>query len=187
MRKAVIVCAPSGAGKTTIVKHLLATMPELAFSVSACSRKMRPGEVHGKDYFFITADEFRERIRRGNFVEWEEVYPGLFYGTPKAELERIWKEGRTPIFDVDVKGGISLKDYFRERSLAIYIRPPSLKALEERLRNRGTEDEESLKTRLARVEFELGLAEKFDRIVINDLLEKACSDTAALINSFLKE
>ena len=184
--KAIIVCAPSGAGKTSIVKHLLATMPVLSFSVSACSRSKRENEVDGKDYYFLSADEFRQKISEGDFVEWEEVYQGSYYGTLKSELERIWKEGRVPIFDVDVKGGLSLKSYFGSSALAIYIQPPSLEALESRLRNRGTESEETLRKRLERAEFELGFAGKFDLAVINETLENACKETADAIRGFLE-
>ena len=185
--KAIIVCAPSGAGKTSIVKQLLSELPRLSFSVSACSRSRRENEVHGKDYYFLTADEFRTRIQRGEFVEWEEVYPGNFYGTLKSELERIWNEGRSPIFDVDVKGGISLKTYFGSNALAIYIRPPSIEALESRLRKRGTETEETLRKRLDRAEFELGFANNFDLAIINESLEQACSDSVDAVIQFMDQ
>lgn len=185
--KAIIVCAPSGAGKTSIVKHLIATMPVLSFSVSACSRSKRENEVNGKDYYFLSADEFRQKIREGAFVEWEEVYQGSYYGTLKSELERIWEEGRVPIFDVDVKGGISLKTYFGSNALAIYIKPPSIAALESRLKNRGTETEETLRKRLERAEFELGFANNFDRAIINESLETACADSVDAITQFIAQ
>jgi len=185
--KAIIVCAPSGAGKTSIVKHLLETMPRLSFSVSACSRQKRENEIDGKDYYFLTADEFREKIREGAFVEWEEVYQGSYYGTLKSELERIWAENRIPIFDVDVKGGISLKTYFGSNALAIYIKPPSIAALELRLKNRGTETEETLRKRLERAEFELGFANNFDHAIINESLETACADSVDSISQFLAQ
>jgi len=185
--KAIIVCAPSGAGKTSIVKHLLETMPRLSFSVSACSRPKRENEIDGKDYYFLTADEFREKIREGAFVEWEEVYQGSYYGTLKSELERIWAENRIPIFDVDVKGGISLKTYFGSNALAIYIKPPSIAALELRLKNRGTETEETLRKRLERAEFELGFANNFDHAIINESLETACADSVDSISQFLAQ
>jgi len=185
--KAIIVCAPSGAGKTSIVKHLLETMPRLSFSVSACSRQKRENEIDGKDYYFLTADEFREKIREGAFVEWEEVYQGSYYGTLKSELERIWAENRVPIFDVDVKGGISLKTYFGSNALAIYIKPPSIAALELRLKNRGTETEETLRKRLERAEFELGFANNFDHAIINESLETACADSVDSISQFLDQ
>jgi guanylate kinase len=186
-RKAIIICAPSGAGKTSIVRYLLDALPYLAFSVSACSRPKRGDETDGKDYYFLTADEFRSRIEAGGFVEWEEVYPGSYYGTLKSELERIWKENRIPIFDVDVNGGVSLKKYFGSDSLAIFIRPPSLEILESRLRNRGTETGESLKKRLGRAGFELGFAGKFDLDIINEDLEKACREAVDAIVRFLEE
>jgi len=184
--KAIIICAPSGAGKTSIVKRLLAEMPYLSFSVSACSRQKRESETNGKDYYFMSADEFRSGIRSGDFVEWEEVYPGSYYGSLKSELERIWNEDKVPIFDVDVKGGISLKSFFGLNALAIFIKPPSIEALQRRLRNRGTETGESLRKRLERAEFELGFENKFDLAVINESLEQACKDAGDAITQFLE-
>ena len=186
-QKAIIVCAPSGAGKTSIIRYLLNALPYLAFSVSACSRPKRENETDGKDYYFLSADEFRERIEAGDFVEWEEVYPGSYYGTLKSELKRIWKENRIPIFDVDVKGGLSLKTYFGPRALSLYIKPPSIETLEKRLRNRGTETDESLKKRLGRAEFELGFASNFDLAIINETLEPACKSAAEAIIRFLDQ
>jgi len=183
--KAIIVSAPSGAGKTSIVRYLLDALPFLAFSVSACSRPKRETETDGQDYYFLSADEFRSKIDASAFVEWEEVYPGSFYGTLKSEPERIWKENRVPIFDVDVKGGLSLKSYFGPSALAVYIKPPSIEALENRLRNRGTENEESLKTRLGRAQFEQGFAGRFDICVTNETLETACKDAEKAIAGFL--
>jgi guanylate kinase len=183
--QAIIVCAPSGAGKTSIVKYLLAQLPRLSFSVSACSRPMRENETEGKDYYFLTVDEFRSRIQAGDFVEWEEVYQGSYYGTLKSELERIWNEGRVPVFDVDVKGGLSLKTYFGSKGLAVFIIPPSVDALESRLRKRNTENEETLRKRLERAEYELGFAGKFDKAIINETLEKACCEAASVIQNFL--
>jgi guanylate kinase len=183
--KAIIVSAPSGAGKTTIVKHLLSVFPGLEFSVSACSRTMRGKEAEGKDYYFITADQFREKISNEEFIEWQEVYPGSYYGTLKSEINRIWSEGKTPIFDVDVFGGINLKKFFGETALAIFIQPPSIEELESRLRHRGTENEENLRTRLNKVEKELTFAGKFDRIIVNDEISSASSKATELINTFL--
>jgi guanylate kinase len=185
--KAIIVSAPSGAGKTTIVKHLLSVFPRLAFSVSACSRPKRDKEQDGTDYYFITADQFRDKIRKDEFIEWQEVYPGRFYGTLKSEIDRIWLERRTPIFDVDVLGGINLKNYFGDAALAIFIQPPSIKVLEERLRHRGTESEEDIKTRLARGEDELAKAGKFDQIIVNDEISTASSKATEIITTFLDE
>jgi guanylate kinase len=184
-RKAIIVSAPSGAGKTTIVKHLLSLFPELEFSVSACSRPKREKEVEGKDYYFITADQFRDKIAGDDFIEWQEVYPGSYYGTLKSEMERIWSEGKTPIFDVDVSGGINLKKYFGDTALAIFIQPPSLQELENRLRHRGTESEENLQMRLDKVEKELTFAGKFDQIIVNDEFSSASNKATELIKGFL--
>ncbi|HNY01206.1 MAG TPA: guanylate kinase [Bacteroidales bacterium] len=185
MGKAIIVSAPSGAGKTTIVKHLLKSLPVLEFSVSACSRTRREEETDGKDYYFISGDEFRNRISRDEFVEWQEVYPGSYYGTLKSEMDRIWSLGKAPIFDVDVKGGLNLKKYFGANGLAIFIHPPSIEELENRLRKRGTESPESLEKRLDKAAYELSFADRFDRIVINDNLEVKCREVADLVQCFL--
>ena len=184
-KKAIIVSAPSGAGKTTIVKHLLSVFPGLEFSVSACSRPKRGKETEGEDYYFITADQFRDKISSDEFIEWQEVYPGSYYGTLKSEIERIWSEGKTPIFDVDVSGGINLKKYLGNTALAIFIQPPSLQELENRLRRRGTENEENLLTRLNKVEKELTFAVQFDRIIVNDELSSASNKATELVKGFL--
>ena len=185
VNKAVIISAPSGAGKTTIVKHLLSVFPGLEFSVSACSRPKRGKETEGEDYYFITADQFRDKISSDEFIEWQEVYPGSYYGTLKSEIERIWSEGKTPIFDVDVSGGINLKKYLGNTALAIFIQPPSLQELENRLRRRGTENEENLLTRLNKVEKELTFAVQFDRIIVNDELSSASNKATELVKGFL--
>jgi guanylate kinase len=183
--KAIIISAPSGAGKTTIVKHLLSAIPELEFSVSACSRAKREAETDGRDYYFISAEEFRKKIENDEFVEWEEVYPGNYYGTLRSELQRIWEKGCFPIFDVDVKGGLNLKKYFGEKGLAICIKPPSISELKERLKKRGTETEESFQKRLGKAEQELTYAEHFDRIIVNDQLENASAEAVGIVNEFL--
>jgi guanylate kinase len=183
--KAIIVSAPSGAGKTTIVKNLLSVIPSLEFSISACSRSKRVGETDGKDYFFISIEEFRKKIKNDEFVEWEEVYPGNYYGTLKSELQRIWEKGCFPIFDVDVIGGLNLKKYFGEKALAICIKPPSISELKERLIKRGTETEESFQKRLGKAEKELTFAEHFDKIIVNDKLENACEEAVGIVNAFL--
>jgi guanylate kinase len=183
--KAIIVSAPSGAGKTTIVKHLLETFPQLAFSVSACSRQMRENEKDGLDYYFISPEEFREKICLDEFVEWQEVYPGNYYGTLKSEMVRIVAVGRVPIFDVDVVGGLNLKKYFGENGLAIFVQPPSIEVLEERLINRKSESEASIKKRLAKAEKELSLADKFDKIILNDDLQKAFNQAVDDVAAFL--
>jgi len=181
--KAIIISAPSGAGKTTIVRHLLETNPRLEFSVSACSRPKRGSEVDGHDYFFLSVDEFRRKIKNNEFLEWEEVYPGSYYGTLRSEQERIWNSGKVPVFDVDVVGGDNLKKHFGDSALAIFIRPPSMQVLEQRLRDRATDDEESLQKRLAKAEQEMAYAAKFDAIVVNDDLERAIAETEELIGN----
>lgn len=183
--KAIIISAPSGAGKTTIVKRLMSAIPQLEFSVSACSRSKREGETNGKDYYFMTVEEFRIKITNDEFVEWEEVYPGNFYGTLKSELNRIWTNGNIPIFDVDVIGGLNLKKYFGETGLALFIQPPSKEELENRLRNRNTDSHESLKDRIAKANYELSFAEKFDGIIINDDLEKAFKNAFHEVELFI--
>ncbi len=181
----IIVCAPSGSGKTTIVKSVLPEIPSLEFSVSACSRPPREGEVHGKDYYFLSEDEFRKKIDEGAFLEWEEVYPGSFYGTLKSEVHRIWKEGKHVIFDVDVIGGINIKKQYPDNSLALFIMPPSVEELRSRLTGRGTETPESLEKRISKAEFEMGFADGFDATVVNDDLEMAIALTREIMSSFL--
>ena len=178
-RRSVIFSAPSGAGKTTIVRHLLG-LPELnlAFSVSATTRALRGSEVHGHDYYFLTESEFRSHIENGDLVEWEEVYPGKFYGTMKSELDRLWEQGKIVVFDVDVVGGANLKNVLGEEALAIFIQPPSLDALRSRLEGRGTETPERIDERMAKASWEMEQKGHFDRILINDDLSRAC-DTAA--------
>ncbi|NMB72666.1 MAG: guanylate kinase [Bacteroidales bacterium] len=183
--KAIIVSAPSGAGKTTIVHRLLESGLPLGFSVSATSRPRRMNEVNGVDYFFLTPDEFMKKVKNGDFIEWEEVYENQYYGTLKSEIERLWQEKKHALFDVDVKGGISLKKYFGTRALAIFIKPPSLQILNERLKARGTETEESLKKRMAKAEFELSFAPGFDAVVENDVLEKAVDEVYRLVAGFI--
>lgn len=183
--KLIVISAPSGAGKTTIVKKLLEAIPSLEFSISACSRPKRPGEEDGKDYYFISIEEFLKKITTNEFLEWEEVYNKQYYGTLISELERIWKKGNHVIFDVDVKGGLNIKDKYPEETLAIFIRPPSLEVLEERLTNRSTEDKKSLRKRLDKAMFEMGFASEFDAIIINNDLEKAVTETIEMVNKFL--
>ncbi len=183
--KCVIISAPSGAGKTTIVRSLLAQGLRLAFSVSATSRAKRSYEVDGQDYFFITAEEFQQRIAADAFVEWEEVYPGQFYGTLRSEIDRIWAQGNSAIFDVDVVGGVHLKSVFGDRALAVFVSPPSVEVLEERLRSRGTESEESLRKRVDKAAHEMTFAPQFDAVVVNDTLEHACAEAYTLVKRFL--
>ncbi len=183
--KAIIFCAPSGSGKTTLVRHLLSVHENLGFSISACTRDKRGrNEVHGKDYYFLSIEEFQEKIRENAFVEWEEVYPGGYYGTLKSEVERLWSEGKNVIFDVDVKGGLKLKEYFGENALAIFVKVPSLEELETRLRSRGTETEESLSKRLYKVKFEMSFQDRFDVVLLNDDLEESLTKAESLYTTF---
>lgn len=183
--KCIIFSAPSGAGKTTIVHKLLEERNDLAFSVSACSRGPRPNEIDGKDYHFLSVEEFKNKIEENAFVEWEEVYKDHFYGTLKSEVERIWNEGNAVVFDVDVYGGISLKNYFGENALSFFIAPPSLEVLEKRLKFRNTETSDKIKTRLNKAEEELKLAKQFDLNVVNDNLEPTVKWIGHKINEFL--
>jgi guanylate kinase len=184
--KCVIFSAPSGAGKTTIVHHLLSELDELAFSVSACSRDPRPNEVDGKDYHFLGIEGFKSKIEEGAFVEWEEVYANNYYGTLKSELTHKWEQGKCVIFDVDVVGGLNLKKIFGDHALAVFVQPPSFETLEERLRYRSTETEEKIRMRLAKAKEELAKAPYFDRIVVNDDLDKACIEARMLVKQFLE-
>ncbi len=185
--KLLILSAPSGSGKTTIVKQLLRSNPKLEFSISACSRAIRSGEVNGRDYYFITPTDFRKMIDNDEFVEWEEVYSNSFYGTLKSELERIWAKGNHVVFDVDVKGGLNLKRIYNDQALAIFIMPPSVEELKRRLELRGTESPESIAKRVGKAKEEMEFAKDFDMIVINDNLEKAIAEVKDLVNSFLVE
>lgn len=183
--KALIFSAPSGSGKTTIVKHLLEKNPTLGFSISASTRDKRGRtEQNGKDYYFLKPEEFKRKIDANEFIEWEEVYAGNFYGTLKSEIERIWKEGKDVVFDVDVQGGIKLKQYFKDSALAIFVKVPSFEALKERLKGRGTESEESLSRRLFKAKFEMEFADKFDVVLVNDDLEKATAKAQKLYSEF---
>lgn len=183
--KCVIFSAPSGAGKTTIVQYLLGKIPELAFSISACSREPRGQEEHGKHYYFLGIEGFKQKIESGEFIEWEEVYTDNFYGTLKSELERIWSEGKTVIFDVDVVGGLNLKKIIGKNALSIFVQPPSFEALESRLRFRSTETEEKIAMRLAKAHVELDRAPEFDYILVNDDLDRACREAEEIVRKFI--
>ena len=185
--KLVIISAPSGAGKTTIVKHLLDSGLNLSFSVSATTRPIRGNEKDGEDYFFLTVQEFKKKIEKNEFVEWEEVYKDLFYGTLKSELERIWANGQHVLFDVDVKGGINLKNKFGTNSIAIFIMPPSVKELENRLVKRATDTSEKIRIRVEKAKEELKLANQFDTIIVNHQLDKAKEETLKIVASFLEK
>lgn len=185
--KLIVFSAPSGAGKTSVVRAVLAQCPQLAFSVSACSRPRREGESDGVDYHFMSVDEFRQKIKQGLFLEWEEVYDGQYYGTLLSEVERIWATGRQVVFDVDVVGGLNIKKQFPDRTLTIFVAPPSLEVLALRLKGRGTETDESIARRLGKAEWELNFASQFDVVVVNDQLEPAISETVRQINNFLSQ
>ncbi|MGM0579332.1 MAG: guanylate kinase [Bacteroidota bacterium] len=184
--KAIIFSAPSGAGKTTIVQHLLDKHPELGFSISACTRDKRGRtEVDGIDYYFLTPEEFKNRIDKDEFVEWEEVYEGNFYGTLKEEVQRIWDSGKAVIFDVDVKGGLKLKKYFGDDALAVFVKVPSLEVLEERLKNRNSESSSSLSQRLYKAKFEMTFEEEFDVTLVNEDLVTSLKKAEDLVAGFI--
>ena len=183
--KSIIVSAPSGAGKTTIVHRLITEIPALAFSISACSRSARPMEQEGKDYYFFGVEGFKKAIENQEFIEWEEVYTDHYYGTLRREVQRLWDEGRVIIFDVDVVGGLNLKALFKEHALSVFIKPPSVEILEKRLRARETESEERIALRIKKSAWELSQAESFDVCILNDDLEKAVSDAKIQVKRFI--
>jgi len=185
--KVIIISAPSGAGKSTIIRHLLDCGVNLEFSVSATTRPPRGQEKNGKEYYFLSVEEFKEKINRGEFVEWEEVYENQFYGTLESEIQRIWAHGKHILFDVDVKGGMSLKKIFGDRALSVFIMPPSLKELEVRLVRRGTDSMEKIRMRLEKAETEMKFANRFDCIIVNDDLEKAKGEAYTVVRNFLEE
>jgi guanylate kinase len=182
----VIVAAPSGAGKTTIVRHLLEKFPNLAFSISATTRARRSHETDGHDYYFVSTEDFKKRVAAGAFLEWEEVYSGSFYGTLMSEIRRMKSLHKDIIFDVDVKGALNIKNNYPHGSLALFIKPPSLKILGDRLRSRGTETPESLAKRLEKADFELTFENKFDKTIINDDLPAALKEAEKMVNAFLQ-
>lgn len=184
--KLIIFSAPSGAGKTTIVRHLLTKFPQLSFSISATTRELRGNEKHQNDYYFISKEEFLHKVAHQEFVEFEEVYNGTFYGTLRSEIERIWNEGKHVIFDIDVEGGLRLKRKYEDDALAIFVQPPSLDVLKERLTGRGTDSEEKLQERFAKAEKELQYADKFDVVLKNFDLDTACAEAEQLVGDFLK-
>ena len=183
--KCIIISAPSGAGKTTIVQALVQDMKQLAFSISACSREPRGNEQNGIDYYFLGREGFEQQIAENAFLEWEEVYDGMFYGTLKSELTRIWSEGKTVIFDVDVVGGIHLKQIMGEKALSIFIQPPSMEELSRRLTSRNTDSIDKINMRLAKAKQEIEQAKDFDVIVVNDQLELAIQTVHSTISSFI--
>ncbi len=185
MNKILIITAPSGAGKTSITKYLMKKFPVLTFSVSAATRDARGTEKNGVDYYFISGEEFKRKIQTNEFVEWEMVYEGKYYGTLKSELERIWKEGKVPVLDIDVKGAIHVQQQFNEGTLSLFIEPPSVNELKMRLEGRGTETEESLAARVNKASYELSFKDHFDRTVVNAELDTACMEAENIVGHFL--
>jgi guanylate kinase len=184
--KIIIITAPSGAGKTSITKHLLKTFPgKLAFSISAATREKRSYEKEGVDYYFMSVEDFKEKIQNNAFVEWEMVYEGKYYGTLKSEIHRIWKEEKVPLLDIDVQGAVHVQQEHREQSLSIFIEPPSVDELKKRLSSRGTETPESLTTRVNKATYELSFRDHFDKVIVNDDLDKACKEAEKIIADFL--
>lgn len=186
MNKLIVISAPSGAGKTSIVKHLLKNMDALSFSVSACSRDKRENETDGKDYHFLGIEDFKKKIKEDAFLEWEEVYENQFYGTLKSEVQRVWNEGKVVVFDVDVAGGLNIKKQYTQECLSIFIMPPSVDVLRERLSGRGSETDEKIEVRLAKAEEEIAKNQKFDKVILNDDFEIACEETQEVISNFIK-
>jgi guanylate kinase len=186
MNKIIIITAPSGAGKTTIVKKLLAELPQLAFSISATTRIPRDTEISGQDYYFLTQEDFHQKIEHHAFAEYEMVYAGKYYGTLKSELQRIWNNNQVPMVDIDVKGALSIKEKYQCTTLTIFIAPPTLDALRVRLSERGTETQASLEERLGKARYEMSFSHEFDEIVVNDELERAYAEVKALVLAFLK-
>lgn len=186
MEKIIIITAPSGSGKTTIVKRVLERFPEVCFSVSACTRSPRGSEIDGKDYHFISVEAFEKKIAEEAFVEWEMVYPGKYYGTLKSELSRIWGEEKVPLFDIDVHGALYVEKRYTQNALSIFIQAPSIEELRRRLESRGTDAADVIKERVFKASDEMRLAGEFDHIVVNDTLEDAVADTFRLIEDFIK-
>jgi len=188
MGKLIIFSAPSGSGKSTLVNHLM-HQPDanFAFSISCTSRAPRGEEQHGKEYYFLTPQEFKERIANNEFLEYEEVYTDKFYGTLKSEVERLSNDGKTVLFDVDVKGGVNIKKYYGDRALSIFVQPPSIEELSKRLHGRGTDTEEVIQTRLAKAEYELTFAPQFDIIIVNDVLDIAKAEVVEVVKEFLSK
>ncbi|HQQ94028.1 MAG TPA: guanylate kinase [Bacteroidia bacterium] len=184
--KLIIFSAPSGSGKTTLVRHICKTFPEhIEFSISATSRPKRGIEVNGKDYHYFTVEEFMKKVANNEFLEWEEVYAGTHYGTLRSEVEQIWAKGKAVIFDIDVEGGLNLKNQFKEKALGVFVMPPSIKILEQRLKMRSTDSDESIARRIAKAEKELKTAELFDVFILNEDLDKACKRAEDVVKEFL--
>jgi guanylate kinase len=184
--KIIIITAPSGAGKTSITRHLLRTFPQLAFSISAATREARAYEKNGADYYFISQQDFQQRIQHGEFVEWEMVYEGKYYGTLKSELQRLWNNDQCPLLDIDVKGAIHVQQQYPNTSFTIFIEPPSVAELQRRLDSRGTETAESLQARINKAAYEISFKEHFNTSIVNDDLERACAKAEEIVRDFLK-
>ena len=184
--KLIIFSAPSGSGKTTVVRHLLATIPDLEFSISATTRDVRGSEENGKDYYFYSKEEFQRAIADDEFLEYEEVYEGIYYGTLKSEVQRLWDAGKTVIFDLDVEGGLNIKKHYGNQALALFLRPPTVDILVQRLRNRNTESEEQLEMRIDKVRSELKFEQRFDKVIVNDVLSDTFVTAEKTVTSFLK-
>ena len=184
--KLIIFSAPSGSGKTTVVRHLLATIPDLEFSISATTRDVRESEENGKDYYFYSKEEFQRAIADDEFLEYEEVYEGVYYGTLKSEVQRLWDAGKTVIFDLDVEGGLNIKKHYGNQALALFLRPPTVDILVQRLRNRNTESEEQLEMRIDKVRSELKFEQRFDKVIVNDVLSDTFVTAEKTVTSFLK-
>ena len=184
--KLIVLAAPSGAGKTTIVRRLLEQIPELCFSVSACTRKKRKNEIEGVDYYFISKEDFLDKIKNHEFVEWEEVYANHFYGTLKSEVERIWNDKKHVVFDIDVKGALSIKEIYGNEALTVFVKPPSIEHLHKRLLTRGSDSEENIARRVKKAEKEMIFEKLFDISLLNDDLETAVAEAEAIVRSFLK-
>jgi guanylate kinase len=185
-QKILIITAPSGAGKTSITQQLMKAFPMLEFSVSATTRQPRANETHGKDYYFIDLEDFKQKIQQKQFAEWEMVYEGKYYGTLKSEMKRIWDSQKIPVLDVDVKGAIHVQQQYPQNTLSIFIEPPSIETLETRLRARGTESEESLHARVSKAAYEISFKDQFDKVIVNEDLHIACEKAKLLVDEFLK-
>ena len=185
--KIIVITAPSGSGKTSITRHLMQNFPQLSFSISAATRKARGSEENGKDYYFISETDFKQKIQHNEFAEWEMVYEGKYYGTLKSELQRIWDDQKIPVLDIDVKGAIHVKQQYPDSCITLFIEPPSVGELKNRLEGRGTETPESLAARISKASYELSFKEQFDKSILNDDLQEACSDATLIISDFLKQ
>ncbi|TXH57538.1 MAG: guanylate kinase [Bacteroidia bacterium] len=185
INKIIIITAPSGAGKSTITKYLLEKMPELQFSVSATTRQPRGDEQNGKEYYFLSVEEFQKLIEEEAFIEWEMVYEGKYYGTLKSEIHRLWENNKCPLLDIDVKGAIHVEKLFPQSCLSIFIEPPTVEELKKRLESRGTDDAETIATRVNKASYEISFKHHFDKIIVNDHLEKACNEAEFVVNDFL--